>query len=155
MRIAAAISVLDAQRQPAAVDVADSDGSPAGLSPTVRVHMSGKEDAMDDPFVGTWTLNPTQSVDANHKPAAATMTWELDEDGTYLLLAEGVDAKSKRCREKPQRLRPDGVAYPVEGLPGLTAVTTRPNPNTIRAEAKREDRSRAKAPTWWPPTAQR
>jgi hypothetical protein len=106
--------------------------------------MSGQEDAMDDPFVGTWTLNPTQSAfDANHKPAAATMTWELDADGTYLLLAEGVDAKGERCREKPQRLRPDGVAYPVEGLPGLTSVTTRPNPNTIRAEAKREDGSLA------------
>jgi len=40
-------------------------------------------------------------------------------------------------------LRPDGVAYPVEGLPGLTSVTTRPNPNTIRTEAKREDGSLA------------
>jgi len=99
---------------------------------------------MNDPFVGTWTLNPTQSAfDANHKPATATMTWELDTDGTYLLLAEGVDAKGERCREKPQRLRPDGVAYPVEGLPGLTCVTTRPDPNTIRAEAKREDGSLA------------
>jgi len=99
---------------------------------------------MDDPFVGTWTLNPTRSAfDANHKPAAAAMTWELDADGTYLLLAEGVDAKGERCREKPQRLWPDGVAYPVEGLPGLTSVTTRPNPHTIRAEAKREDSSLA------------
>jgi hypothetical protein len=71
------------------------------------------------------------------------MTWELDADGTYLLLAEGVDGKGERCREKPQRLRPDGVAYPIEGLPGLTSVTTRPNPNTIRAEAKRVDGSLA------------
>lgn len=99
---------------------------------------------MTDPFVGTWTLNTTRSeFDANHKPAEGTMTWELDADGAYLLLAEGVDAKGARCREKPQRLRPDGVAYPVEGLPGLTSVTTRPNPNTIRAEAKREDGSLA------------
>ena len=37
---------------------------------------------MDDPFVGTWTLNPTKSAfDANHKPAAGTMTWKLDADG--------------------------------------------------------------------------
>jgi len=99
---------------------------------------------MSDPFVGTWTLNTTRSAfDANHKPAEATMTWELDADGAYLLLAEGVDARGERCREKPQRLRPDGVAYPVEGLPGLTSVTTRLNPNTIRAEAKREDGSLA------------
>jgi hypothetical protein len=95
---------------------------------------------MDDPFVGTWTLNPTRSAfDANHKPAAATMTWELDAGGAYLLLAEGVDAKGERCREKPQRLRPDGVAYPVDGLRGLTSVTTRPNPHTILAEARRGD----------------
>ena len=99
---------------------------------------------MNDPFVGTWTLNPTQSAfDANHKPSEATMTWALEADGAYLLLAEGVNAKGERCREKPQRLRPDGVAYPVEGLPGLTSLTTRPNPNTIRAEAKREDGSLA------------
>jgi hypothetical protein len=99
---------------------------------------------MDDPFVGTWTLNPTRSAfDANHKPASATMTWKLDADGAYLLLAEGVNAKGERCREKPQRLCPDGVAYPVDGLPGLTSVTIRPNPHTIRAEAKREDGSLA------------
>lgn len=99
---------------------------------------------MDDPFVGTWALNPTRSAfDANHKPSKATMTWELDADGAYVLLAEGVDANGERCREKPQRLRPDGVAYPIEGLRGLTSVTTRPNPNTIRAEAKREDGSLA------------
>ena len=99
---------------------------------------------MNDPFVGTWTLNPTQSAfDANHKPRAATMTWSLEADGAYLLLAEGMNAKGERCREKPQRLTPDGVAYPVEGLPGLTSVTTRPDPNTIRAEAKREDGSLA------------
>src|SRR5262245_57672504 len=82
-----------------------------------------QEDAMDDPFVGIWTLNPAQSAfDANHKPAAATMTWKLDADGTYLMLAEGVDAKGERHREKPQRLCPDGVAYPIECLPGLTSV---------------------------------
>lgn len=99
---------------------------------------------MDDPFAGTWTLNPTKSAfDAHHTPAAGTMTWKLEADGTYLLLAEGVDAKGERCREKPQRLCPDGVAYPIESLPGLTSVTTRPNPNTIRAEAKREDGSLA------------
>jgi len=99
---------------------------------------------VNDPFVGKWSLNTTQSTfDANHQPAEAAMTWELDADGAYLLLAEGVNAKGERCTEKPQRLRPDGVAYPVEGLPGLTSVTTRLNANTIRAAAKREDGSLA------------
>ena len=97
---------------------------------------------MSDPFVGTWTLNPTHSTfDANHKPTRATMRWELDAEGTYALFAAGVDAKGAPCEEKPQRLRPDGVAYPIDGFPGLTSVTTRPNGNTIRAEAKREDGS--------------
>ncbi len=74
---------------------------------------------MNNPFAGTWTLNPTRSkFDANHKPAQATMTWKLDPDGVYLLLAEGVDAKGARCTEKPQRLRPDGVAYPSRACPG-------------------------------------
>ena len=97
---------------------------------------------MSDPFVGTWTLNPTRSAfDANHKPAQAMMRWELDGEGTYVLFAAGIDAKGAPCEEKPQRLRPDGVAYPIDGFPGLTSVTTRPNANTIRAEAKREDGS--------------
>lgn len=97
---------------------------------------------MSDPFVGTWTLNPTRSAfGPNHRPSEATMTWELEADGTYLLRAAGLDAKGQRCEEKPQRLRPDGTAYPVDDLPGLTSVTTRPNHNTIRAEAKREDGS--------------
>jgi hypothetical protein len=99
---------------------------------------------MSDPFVGTWALNPGRSAfDPNHKPSEATMTWKLESDGTYLLLAAGVGARGERCEEKPQRLRPDGVGYPVEGFPGLLSVTTRPNQNTIRAEAKREDGSLA------------
>lgn len=99
---------------------------------------------MKDPFVGAWTLNPKRSTfDVNHKPRQATMTWQLDADGSYMLSATGVDAKGERVAEKPQRLRPDGVAYPIEGMPGLTSVTTRPNRNTIRAEAKREDGSLA------------
>ena len=74
---------------------------------------------MSDPFVGTWTLNPKRSAfDPNHKPSEATMTWELEADGTYLLLAAGVDAKGERCEEKPQRLRPDGVAYPSRAFQG-------------------------------------
>ena len=99
---------------------------------------------MSDPFVGTWTLNPMRSAfDANHKPAQATMRWQPDAEGGYVMFAEGVDAKGAHCQEKPQRLRPDGMAYPINGFPGLTSVTTRPDPNTIRAEAKREDGSLA------------
>ena len=99
---------------------------------------------MSDPFVGTWALNPRRSAfDPNHTPSEATMTWEQEADGTYVLLAAGVDAKGKRCEENAQRLRPDGVAYPVDGFPGLASVTTRPNGNSIRAEAKREDGSLA------------
>jgi hypothetical protein len=71
------------------------------------------------------------------------MKWELQADGTYLMLGSGIDAKGTHVEEKPQRLRPDGVAYPVDGFAGLTSVTTRPNPNTIRAEARREDGSLA------------
>ena len=80
------------------------------------------------------------------------MTWVLDADGAYVLLAEGRNAKGERCTEKAQRLRPDGVAYPVEGLPGLTSVTTRPFAPKPR---ERMVRSLAKAPTWLPPMAER
>jgi hypothetical protein len=97
---------------------------------------------MNDPFVGAWTLNTKRSrFDVNHKPSQATMTWEREADGSYLLSATGSDAKGERVAEKPQRLRPDGVAYAIETMPGLTSVTTRPNPQTIRAEVTREDGS--------------
>ena len=71
------------------------------------------------------------------------MTWTPDADGGYVLLAVGVDAKGARCEEKPQRPAPGRRRLPIEGLPGLASVTTRPNRNTIRAEAKREDGSLA------------
>ncbi len=97
---------------------------------------------MHDPFLGPWTLNPARSeLTPNHRPSEATMTWEVDGDGGYLLLAEGTNEKGQRCAEKPQKLIPDGKPYPVEQLPGLRCITTRPDPNTIRAEVRREDGS--------------
>jgi hypothetical protein len=61
----------------------------------------------------------------------------------FMLFAAGINAAGNSVEERPQRMRPDGVAYPVDGIPGLTSVTRRPNRNTIRAEAKREDGSLA------------
>lgn len=101
---------------------------------------------MQDPFVGTWKLNPSRSqFDPNHRPTGATMRWLLESDGGYLLLAEGTDERGQPCVEKPQKLYPDGRAYPVEALPGLRCTTTRPDPNTLVAEVKREDDSIAGA----------
>jgi hypothetical protein len=97
---------------------------------------------MHDPFVGTWKLNPGHSqFDPNHRPAEATMRWQLEPDGGYLLFAEGVDENGERCTEKPQKLFPDGRPYQVENLPGLKCVTSRTDLNAIRAEVKREDGS--------------
>jgi hypothetical protein len=97
---------------------------------------------MHDPFVGTWTLNPSKSLfDRNHRPSAGTMTWQLDADGAYRLLAEGLDEKGQPCVEQPQRLVPDGKPYPVAQLPGLNAVTSRPDPRTLHGQVTREDGS--------------
>jgi hypothetical protein len=97
---------------------------------------------MHDPFIGTWTLNPGQSqFDPNHRPGEATMRWELEADGGYLMLAEGIDAKGQRRSEKPQKLFPDGKPYDIESQPGLSCVTSRSGRNGIRAEVKREDGS--------------
>lgn len=99
---------------------------------------------MHDPFVGTWELNRAGSkFDPKHNPARATMRWELETGGAYLLFAEGENEKGEPCVEKPQRLVPDGQPYPVENLPGLQAVTSRPDSHTIRAEARRDDGSLA------------
>ena len=95
---------------------------------------------MHDPFIGTWKLNPGKSqFDPNHRPSAATMRWELDADGTYVMKAEGLNSKGERVVERPQRLIPDGQPYPVPDFPGLQAVTSRPQPNAIHAEVRRED----------------
>ena len=99
---------------------------------------------MHDRFVGSWELNrPESQFDQNHKPSRATMRWQLEPDGAYLMSAEGQNEKGEPCVEKPQRLVPDGRPYPVDNLPGLECVTSRPDPHTIRAEVKREDGSLA------------
>jgi hypothetical protein len=95
---------------------------------------------MHDPFIGTWKLNPGRSqFDPNHRPSEATMRWELDTDGAYLMNAEGTNEKGDRVAERPQKLIPDGRPRPVPDFPGLNAVTTRPQPNAIHAEVRRED----------------
>jgi hypothetical protein len=101
-----------------------------------------KEDNMHDPFLGQWSLNPARSeLTPHHRPTEATMTWQIDADGGYLMLAEGTNDKGQHVKEKPQKLFPDGKSYPVESLPGLSATTTRPDANTIRGEVRREDGS--------------
>lgn len=99
---------------------------------------------MHDPFVGTWKLNPERSqFDANHRPRGGTMRWQIEADGGYLLLAEGIDERGQPCAEKPQKLVPDGKAYPVENFPGLAAITSRVATRTLRAVVQREDGSTA------------
>jgi len=95
---------------------------------------------MNDPFVGTWKLNPARSnFDPNHRPTEATMTWELNADGTYLMIARGKNDKGEAVAERPQTLVPDGQPHPVPDFPGLVSITSRPDPHTIRAQARRED----------------
>lgn len=97
---------------------------------------------MDDPFIGTWMLVPGASqMDPNHRPSEVIMSCQLEPDGGYLILAEGVNEKGERVSEKPQKLYPDGRPYPVENFPGLSCVTNRPDRNVLRAEVKREDGS--------------
>ena len=97
---------------------------------------------MADPFVGTWKLNPEKSeFDPNHRPTAGTMLFELDAQGNYLMKAEGTSAKGEKVAERPAKFIPDGKAHPIPGVPGLTAVSTRPDPNTLQGEARREDGS--------------
>ena len=97
---------------------------------------------MHDPFVGTWKLNPPRSqFDRNHRPAGGTMRFAIDDEGAYLLEAEGVNERGEPCREPPQRMCPDGQPYPVPGMPGLVCVTSRLDGSTLQAQVKREDGS--------------
>jgi len=95
---------------------------------------------MQDPFVGTWKLNTAQSqFDANHHPSAGTMVFELDAEGHYLMKAEGAKANGEKVAERPQRFIPDGKPHPIPDFPGLVAVATRLDANTLTGEARRED----------------
>lgn len=51
---------------------------------------------MRDPFVGLWKLNAvTSQFDPNHRPAEASMLWELDAEGAYLMKAGGSDRRGQ------------------------------------------------------------
>ena len=104
---------------------------------------------MQDPFVGTWQLNVEKSeFDANHQPNTGTMVFELDAQGHYLMTARGRNAKGEEVAERPMKFIPDGKEHPVPDFPGLKAVATRPDPNTITGEARREDGSVAGGGTY-------
>lgn len=97
---------------------------------------------MQDPFLGTWKLNPALSeFDANHNSRAGTVTMEINEQGHYLMKAEGLNAKGEKVVEQPMRFIPDGKEHPIPAMPGLKAVSTHPDANTLTGEARREDGS--------------
>jgi hypothetical protein len=97
---------------------------------------------MHDPFIGTWKLNPARSAfDPNHRPTEGTMRLKREDNGAYLLEAEGRNEKGEPCTERPQRLLPDGRPYPVPDFPGLNALTSRPHPSVLHARVTREDGS--------------
>jgi hypothetical protein len=95
-----------------------------------------------DPFVGTWKLDRVRSeFSPHHRPKEGTMSLTLSPEGHYLMTAEGVNEKGERVHERPQRMIPDGQAYPVPDFPGLSAVCIRPDERTLRAEVRRDDGS--------------
>jgi len=104
---------------------------------------------MQDQFVGPWKLNVAKSeFDANHRPTAATMVFEFDAQGHYLLKAEGRNAKGEVVAERPTRFILDGKEHPVPDFLGLSTVATRPDANTIKVEARRENGSVAGGGTY-------
>jgi hypothetical protein len=98
----------------------------------------------EDSFVGTWTMNTARcEFDPNHRPREGTMTITRAPDGSYEMQAEGKNERGESCRERPQRFVPDGKPYPVDGMPGLTAVSRREWPDRIQTDVRREDGSLA------------
>jgi hypothetical protein len=95
-----------------------------------------------DPLVGTWLLNPSRSqFDANHRPQAATLVISRDDQGRYLITAEGIGEKGQQVTEKPQTLVPDGEPRPLPDFPGLAVTSTRPDERTLHTDVRREDGS--------------
>lgn len=97
-----------------------------------------------DPHVGTWILNPSRcEFDPNHRPQAATLVIARDNEGRYLITAEGISEKGQKVTERPETLIPDGQPRPVPDFPGLTTTSGRPDPRTIHTDVRREDGSLA------------
>ena len=94
---------------------------------------------MQDPFVGTWKLNPAKSeFDQNHRPRGGTMIFELSSAGHYVLKAEGLGQNGEKVTERPVEFILDGKSHPLAGLPGLSFVATRTATNTITGEVRAE-----------------
>ena len=68
---------------------------------------------------------------------------ERDDEGRYLLSAEGISEKGQKVTERPQTCTPDGQPRPVPDFPGLTTVSTRPDAQTLHTDVRREDGSLA------------
>jgi hypothetical protein len=97
---------------------------------------------MTDPFIGTWTLSVAESeFDANHRPRAGTIVYEIDANGYYTKTAEGINANGEKCVERPERFIPDGKSHPIPDFPGLSYTVTRTDPNTMTGEVRRTDGS--------------
>ena len=95
-----------------------------------------------DPFVGTWTLDVALSqFGPDHRPTEATLVFEIDGEGHYVMRAEGRNAKGEKVAERPQRFITDGVERPVPDFPQLLVVSTRPDPNTLKTVVRRPDGS--------------
>src|ERR1022692_1990419 len=107
----------------------------SGLHPALTATVNLGGNSMQDVFVGTWRLNVEQSqFDPKHVPTGGTLVFERDAEGCYLMKAEGINAAGEKVAERPQRFHLDGVERPMAEMPGLTAVSSRPDLNTIVAE---------------------
>jgi hypothetical protein len=95
-----------------------------------------------DSFVGTWKLVPAKSAfDANHRPSEATMVFELESEGHYVMRAEGVNGAGKKVAEKPQHFITDGQQRSVPELPELNVVATLRDSKTLHAKVTGADGS--------------
>ena len=95
-----------------------------------------------DPFVGTWQLNVEKSrFDAHHHPRGGTMVFERDVAGGYVMKAEGIAEDGRAVAERPQYFILDGRPHPLADFPQLVALATRPTPNALHGEVRRQDGS--------------
>lgn len=93
----------------------------------------------EDPFAGSWKLNPEKShFDPNHRVSAGTMLWERTADG-YLMKAEGSHGRQV-VQERPATFVLDGKEHAVPGQPDTTALASSPAPHIIHVEAKNAGR---------------
>ena len=84
--------------------------------------------AADNPFIGTWKMNPAKSNGTNYK----SYTIKVESRDNGFSAAQDIVSTEGKVIHTTQRAKYDGKDYPLKGSPDADMLSfTRPDPNTV------------------------